>query len=452
MDDVALERSIPAYLRHRQVELGRLRKEQVATEPKEESFVAKPKADDTPQAKAENAPQAPVAAREISPEIVKRKEELEKEAEAQKVKASAFVFRPASEIPRRQFIYGTHLIRRFVSTTIGHGGGGKSALAIAEALAMANGKPLLGEKPSHSLRVWYWNGEDPMEEIERRVVATMQEYRITPEDIGDRLFIDSGRTAPMIIAEQTREGVKIADVTVKSMIETIEENRIDVVIVDPFVSSHRVTENDNNAIETVVKKWAHIAEQTKCAIDLVHHSRKTGGEEVSVEDGRGASALLAAVRSARTVNTMTKDDATRAGITDERGRYFRVDNGKANLAPPSEKATWRYFRSVPLDNGDFVGVPVPWEMPTVMAGLTQENMERMEREVGTGGPWRKSDQAKDKWIGVPIAEALGLDPEEDKGRVKKIVAELVKDKKLEEYEGTDENRNKRPYYRWNSAL
>jgi RecA-family ATPase len=453
MDSVALERSIPDYLLRRQEELGRLRKEQVAAE----TQVAKePKNEDSvTEQKQEADPQPSGVVLEISPEVMKRKEELEKEAEAQKVKASPFAFRPASEIPSRQFLYGTHLIRRFVSSTIGHGGGGKSSLLIAEALAMASGKSLLGEKPSHPLRVWYWNGEDPYEEIERRIAATMQQYGLTPEDIGDRLFINSGRTTPIVLATSAKGETVVADVTVASMTETIEENQIDVVIVDPFVSSHRVSENDNNAIETVVKKWAHVAEQTKCAIDLVHHSRKTHGEEVSVEDGRGASALLAAVRSARTVNTMTKDDATKANVSDERRRYFRVDNGKANLAPPSEKAIWRHFQSVALDNGDFVGVPVPWDMPpTAIAGMSEDEMGRIEREVGTGGPWRKSDQTKekDKWIGVPVARALDLDLDEAKDRVRKVVAALIKDNLLEEYEVQDEKRQKRPCIRWKSEF
>jgi RecA-family ATPase len=127
------------------------------------------------------------------------------------------------------------------------------------------------------------------------------------------MFIDSGRTMEIILATTKKGETTIADPVVDAVIKTIKENRIDVLIIDPFVSSHRVTENDNNVIEAVVKKWAHIAEETGCAIDLSHHARKTGGGEVTVEDGRGASALLAAVRSARSVNTMTRDEADTAG-------------------------------------------------------------------------------------------------------------------------------------------
>src|SRR5690606_5286517 len=55
-----------------------------------------------------------------------------------------FVWRPPSEIPRRQWLYGGHFIRDFLTTTFAPGAVGKSILLITEAMAMASGKPLLG--------------------------------------------------------------------------------------------------------------------------------------------------------------------------------------------------------------------------------------------------------------------------------------------------------------------
>jgi len=74
--------------------------------------------------------------------------------------------------------------------------------------------------------------------------------------------------------------------------------------IDPFISSHRVMENDNSAIDAVAKTWTGIAHATNTAIDLAHHSRKTGGAEVTMEDGRGAVVLLNAVRSARVLSAI----------------------------------------------------------------------------------------------------------------------------------------------------
>ncbi len=337
------------------------------------------------------------------------------------IRATPFVWIDPATIPPREFIYGRHMIRQFVSTTIAHGGVGKSGLEIAEALAMVSGKPLLGIQPKGQLRVWYWNGEDPIEEIQRRVMAAAVHYGLSPEDIGDRLFIDSGRLTPIVAAVQTRDGAKIAEPVVEAVIQTVRANKIDVVILDPFVSSHRVTENDNNAIEMVAKKWAQVADVTGCAMELPHHSRKTGGADVTVEDGRGAVALLAAARSARVLNVMSEDEAERAEIQD-RKRYFRVDSGKANLSPPADKADWFRFVSVHLANGDSVGVPEPWTFPGPFDGVSVSDLRAAQIAVSQGGPWRENSQAAD-WVGKPIAAALNLDPD-DKAHVKKITGLL----------------------------
>ena len=55
---------------------------------------------------------------------------------------------------------------------------------------------------------------------------------------------------------------------------------------------------------TVDDEIVGIADATNTAIDLAHHSRKTGGAEVTMEDGRGAVVLLNAVRSARVLSAI----------------------------------------------------------------------------------------------------------------------------------------------------
>ena len=169
------------------------------------------------------------------------------------IKASPFVWREPSAIPPREFLYGRHLVRQYISVTIGPGGLGKTAILLAECLAMVTGRDLLDQEVPAKMRVWYWNGEDPKEEIERRIAAICLLYGIKPEDIGDRLFIDSGRDTEIKIARDERSSFSIAVPTVDAIKRTIVENQIDVMIVDPFVSSHAVSENDNTRIDAVAK-------------------------------------------------------------------------------------------------------------------------------------------------------------------------------------------------------
>ena len=71
----------------------------------------------------------------------------------------------------------------------------------------------------------------------------------------------------------------------------------------------------NGAIDAVAKTWAGVADATQSAVELIHHTRKQGAgqqAEYTVDDARGAVALIGAVRSARVLNG--KEEAERAGI------------------------------------------------------------------------------------------------------------------------------------------
>jgi RecA-family ATPase len=84
------------------------------------------------------------------------------------------------------------------------------------------------------------------------------------------------------------------------------ERKIDVLTIDPFVSSHEVSENDNRAIDAVVKAWGRLADECNCSINLVHHVRKGNGTEANADSARGAKALVDAARSVIVFNRMTR--------------------------------------------------------------------------------------------------------------------------------------------------
>ena len=145
-----------------------------------------------------------------------------------------------------------------------------------------------------------------------------------------------------------------------ALADEINARAIDVLVVDPFVSSHQVGENDNGAIDAVAKEWARLADRCNCAIELVHHTRKTNSEEATTESGRGATALMGAARSGRVLNKMSDEMKDEAGVRDDPATYFAVTRDKANLAPVGNRE-WRRMASVHLANGDCVGVVEAWE-------------------------------------------------------------------------------------------
>ncbi len=360
------------------------------------------------------------------------------------IKATPFVWIDPARIPPRRWLYGRHYVRKFLSATVAPGAFGKSSLIVPEALAIITGRPLLGVTPDEQTNVWIWNGEDPADELQRRITAACLHYQIDRSEIEGKLFVDTGRKTRIIIAEQTRTGARIARPVVDAVIATIKANQIGLMIVDPFVASHRVIENDNPAVELVAGAWAEIADVTNCAIELVHHARKTGGAEITVEDGRGASALLFKARAARTLNGMSEDEAARAGVEGRRF-YFRVDNGKANMSPPADQAEWHRLVSVDLSNGDSVGVVTRWTWPDAFDGVSVSDLRKVQSVIAAGR-WRESSQAKD-WAGRAVADTLKLDVTDKahKAKIASLLKTWIKNGMLAVVEGEDESRRKRSF-------
>jgi len=276
------------------------------------------------------------------------------------------------KIAPRDWLYASHYIRKYVVADFAPGGGGKSSVVLVEAVAMALGRDLLdtGKVYHRRLKVWYWNGEDPKEETERRIAAICIQYKINMSDLTGWLFIDSGRQTPIKIATSVSGSTaKIAKPLVNGLVSAVQSLGIDVVTVDPFVSSHGVAENDNAAIDAVIKEgWVQVAERGNCCVCLVHHTRKIAkGSEYSASDGRGASAMVDAARDVRTFNVMTEKEGDEFGIVaDQRWRYIKVASDKPNMAIRGAVSPWRKLESVTLDNktdkfpADNVGVVVPW--------------------------------------------------------------------------------------------
>jgi hypothetical protein len=330
-----------------------------------------------------------------------------------------------SQIPQRKWLYGRHYLRKAVTATVAPGGSGKTSLGLAEAVAMTTGRDLLGEQPTGRFRVWYFNGEDSRDEIDRRLAAICIHYKIDPKELRDWLFVDSGRDMPIKIAIANGH-LKLETDTINAVTAGIKKYEVDVAIFDPLISVHGVPENNNTWMDAVLKQFAQVADTCDCAVEVAQHARKLGRdqEELTAADARGGSATVDAARSVRLLNRMTRDEAKRFGLENnvrQQRSIFRVDRGKFNMTAP-ENATWMTFISVELPNGpggtsgDDVGVVKRWIPPDALAGVSDVDAEAVRNQVRLGN-YRLDVRAKD-WVGLVIAKRLGLDPTDDGARVR----------------------------------
>lgn len=331
-------------------------------------------------------------------------------------------------------MYGKHLIRGYLTLDAATSGVGKSINIIADALALVTGRNLVGDEPVGKFRVWLWNGEDPHSEIERRIAAACKFYNITEADIGGRLFVDSGRDTPLVIVTEDKGGAKIATPIIEAVKQTILTNDIDIFMVDPLITTHSVSENDNTKIAVVSGQWAQIGYDMRCAVQLVHHIRKNEGRETTVEDLRGAGSLVSTSRAVRLLTPMSVEQADAAGIKPvDRYRYFCVKNGKSNLSAHDDHSEWRQIVSQPMGNGqqgkhftvkpqDYVGVVTEWHRPSAASLIDDVSAEDFEVIKARIGGCRENPQAND-WAGHVIALQLGLEMD-DKAQKAKVAQML----------------------------
>lgn len=359
----------------------------------------------------------------------------------------------ASQIPRRQWIYGFDYVRNYVSVLASAGGVGKSSLVTVEAIAIATGRELLGVKVKQRSNVWLVNLEDPVDEMHMRTLAAMKHYGIKPADVRGRLFIDGEDTFRMTLAAESRDGILTNDALLDMMIAKVRERDIGVIIFDPFVSTHNVNENSNSSIQQVVAMMRKLARETAASILLVHHVRKGNGDDAGIDSVRGAGSLIGAARAARVINKVTEDDAVKLGVAPLEARgIFRVDDGKANLAPPAHAAVYRRMVSVEIDNGEWVGVCVPFDVPDEWEGMNEKVVNDMLRIIELGIKTKNGSeeyysirpQDKDRFVGQVIMNYAFDNPEHAKSdaQAKRIIKMWQERGLLEEFEYRSESQRK----------
>lgn len=270
-------------------------------------------------------------------------------------------FDPALLPERKWIVYGSVLMGH-VSIIVGPGGVCKSIYTLVmcilvSARGIRSETDLIGPVQRYA-KTLVINNEDDQTEMERRIAAVMLVYDIQPSELEGRFFYESGYGARRLICDETETGEVIRTPFVDRLVAYIKNHDIELIVIDPFVSSHRSSENDNSKIDDVVHIYKSIAAITGCAIVLCHHTRKGSGDEMpTIEASRGGKSLSDGCRAGEIILPLPQADKRLFGLSDDEARdIVRMDSVKANY---SRKGSGVYFRleSVKLPNGDWVGVP-----------------------------------------------------------------------------------------------
>jgi hypothetical protein len=294
-------------------------------------------------------------------------------------------------LPPREWILGNIFCRQFLSSLLGSGGVGKTALRLVQALEVATGRSLTGEHVHQRCVVLFLSFEDGILELKRRVRAAMLYHSVSDEEVDGWLWYAA--ITGHKLAEITPRSQKIVPGGLMRWLRaTIKEIGAGLVILDPFIKTHGVSENDNSAMDQVCALLADLAVELNFAADAPHHIRKGAATPGDPDIGRGASATQDAGRLVYTATKMDEQTAELFDVAnDQRQNFVRMDSAKVNITPSLANAVWFKLVDVAIGNttpqypnGDHVQTVERWYPSSFWAGFTNAALNQILDKIDAG--------------------------------------------------------------------
>lgn len=157
----------------------------------------------------------------------------------------------------------------------------KSWFSLEMGIALATCTPFLNHyNVRKEKRVLIYNGEDIESTTRDRIEKTLKARKI--DEIPNLGILSSNNRLRI----DTREGIE-------SLKKAIIEFKADLLILDPFVRLHSISENDSKAVSEILGLLRQIRDELNCGILLVHHASKDTNNKRAGERIRGSSEFFA---------------------------------------------------------------------------------------------------------------------------------------------------------------
>lgn len=183
------------------------------------------------------------------------------------------------------------LVRGEITVAIGRAGKGKTTLMTNRMIRWAAGKPLFGDLtdsqvPEQPLKTLMVENEGVAWHMQRTLGGLLKSAGLDAE------LEELARTNLLIWGDGGYSNFKIDRAADLELIRrACEEQRPDVVLLEPFRGIWSGEENDATAMEAVLDSLVQIGHDYQCGILLSHHERKSGagedGEDMSRARGSG---------------------------------------------------------------------------------------------------------------------------------------------------------------------
>ena len=246
----------------------------------------------------------------------------------------------------------------------GHGGSGKSLLALMLAVHIACGQPFL-TSATRKGQVFFFSAEDPAEVVTRRLAKICSEHSIDPSELSKNLHVaDATGGDPSLFSEQRFRGNRKEELTAtyEALKQRIEAKAIDVLIVDNASDVFDGDEIKRSAVRAFIRSLALLIRPRGGAVLLLAHVDKAtsrSGSDAKAESYSGSTAWHNSVRARMVLLPTTQPgfvqlahQKSQFGRTREPLELRWTDQGLLELSDPGD----RRQRVEELDSADIIKV------------------------------------------------------------------------------------------------
>ena len=281
------------------------------------------------------------------------------------------------------------LQRGTVSTTFGTDDSGKSLAWIARTMSLASGRDFLNLGITKPYKIWSINKDDSIGQIGARFEACAKLHNIEFSHMQNVLLQTKTQFREYLNAENS-------DAVFSRLKFRIIKDKIDCLILDPFVWFFTGSQTQASRMAPVIQKLSNLASETNCAILLIHHATKPekSYSKITKHSFSGSQTFSDLQRQLEAVN--------------KTGDVVEFTKTKNNYGSANKIEKYEIVAGIPLSNGT-TGAAI--KCVHTYSGSVKDNPDFQKALTAIGKselPLNKNVQSSD-WIGRVIANALEED-------------------------------------------
>jgi hypothetical protein len=230
-----------------------------------------------------------------------------------------------------------HLVDRWipqdeVTLLAGHGGGGKSYVALSLAVHVALGRPF-GPLATRQANVLFYSAEDGARVLQSRLARICRHSNIAAGELRGRLtLLDASDIDPSLFKKEALPALHRLRVLVA-------EHRAELVIIDNASDAFDGDEIKRAEVRGFIRSLrAHLARPGRAVLLLAHINKVNAGapRAAGAEDYSGSTAWHNSVRSRLSLRTDGTADS------------FTIEHAKANHGPKADPVQMQWRDGVPI--------------------------------------------------------------------------------------------------------